>query len=688
MRFAEAESRYRDLEAQFLRGELAEDEFQAQVAQLQVDDDEGRQWMLNGRTGRWLLHDGRGWVNAEPPRPEGVAVPLAPETPPAVEPPPSQPAGVLEGRRRPPVEVRPEAPTEAGTEAMPAPPHATIGSPGRTAPLGRLRGSRLLGTALVAFLVLSCLVSAGVSTWVLVLRDLGDSTAVAAAETTVVPVATFTPWPETATFTPTPTPTPSRTPTGSPGRTAAATRAVINTPQATSAGTSATGSAPEASSATGAVALATDVAGTETPATREPRTYTVQAGETLSEIAARLGVSLDALADANGITNPALIKAGQVLIVPDAAGPTGDAEASPTPTWTPIVVSTAAGTRTPSPAATGTTTTASPGSTATPTRTPTATPTTTASPQRTATPSGPTDTPAPTNTSAPPATATPRPAALTGKIAFTVWNAPLGKYELFVSRIDGTGRNPIGQGFRQPQFRQDGAMLAVNGHGAPNFEHLVRMNPSGGEMLEVSNYTEDSFPTWSPDGAIVAYSSSSWGDGITRLGIVHDIFGKNQDWIRFDNTEIRGEYPFWMADGRIVYNGCDFATGGGNCGLYWVGAGGGNYQQLTNHHSDTAPAGHGTKVAFMSARDGNWEVYSVGMEGGAAKRLTNNEAQDGLPTWSPDGRSIAFVSNRGGAWAIWVMTADGGNQQKLFDLGGGYGGGEFDWTRERISWAP
>ena len=208
------------------------------------------------------------------------------------------------------------------------------------------------------------------------------------------------------------------------------------------------------------------------------------------------------------------------------------------------------------------------------------------------------------------------------------------------------------------------------------------------ENLTQTQGIREIFPTWSPDGAIVAYSSSSWGDGITRLGIVHDIFGKNQDWIRFDNTEIRGEYPFWMADGRIVYSGCDFATGGEKCGLYWVGAGGGNYQQLTNHYSDTAPAGHGTRVAFMSARDGNWEVYSVGMEGGAAKRLTNNEAQDGLPTWSPDGRSIAFVSNRGGAWAIWVMTADGGNQQKLFDLGGGYGGGEFEWTRERISWAP
>jgi len=32
------------------------------------------------------------------------------------------------------------------------------------------------------------------------------------------------------------------------------------------------------------------------------------------------------------------------------------------------------------------------------------------------------------------------------------------------------------------------------------------------------------------------------------------------------------------------------------------------------------------------------------------------------------------------------MNADGSNQRKLFDLGGGYGAGEYDWTRERISW--
>jgi Tol biopolymer transport system component len=112
--------------------------------------------------------------------------------------------------------------------------------------------------------------------------------------------------------------------------------------------------------------------------------------------------------------------------------------------------------------------------------------------------------------------------------------------------------------------------------------------------------------------------------------------------------------------------------------------------RITDHESDRAPAGAGQRVAFMSSRDGNWEVYVVSTDGSGLKRLTNNDAADGLPTWSPDGKSIAFVSNRSGAWAIWVMDANGASQRKLFDLpeGGGYGSGEYGWTTERISWAP
>jgi LysM repeat protein len=637
MHFFEAEQEYRELEDKLVRGELKEEEFLSQVAQLRLVDNEGRRWMLSARSGRWLLHDGQQWVFAEPPKKEGEAR---------------------------------ETPTPSAEVPAPAPESKPV------AVRSRPEMPRWLVVGLAVLLLLGCLAGGGAAVWVFVLRDAGEITPTAVAMTDVSLVATFTPWPDTPTYTPTLTPTPSRTSTPTDTPIATNTPLPTDTPLPTPTPTplpptpvrSPTVATPRATM----VAAATPTS-TATPTPPSLQTYTVKPGETLSEIAVRFGVTVEALAEANDIANPALIRAGQVLIIPIPGVTSLPPTRTPTPTWTPIVP------RTPTSSAT-TTTEATPSPTAT---------TSTATPSPTPTTSGPTPTPRPTNTPNPTAIPTPKPAALSGKIAFTVWNPYLGagKYELYVSNIDGTGRNPLGEGFRQPQFRQDGNLLAANGDGAPNFEHLVIMNASGGDRREVSNYSEDSYPSWSPDGAILAYSSTSWED-VSRLGIVHDLYGMQQDWIMVGGTEIRGKYPFWMGDGRVVYQGCDFLNDHAACGLYWVGAGGGNYRRLTTHQSDTAPAGSQGRVAFMSTRDGNWEIYVIDMDSGNLRRLTNNSAQDGLPTWSPDGKSIAFVSNRSGAWAIWVMDASGGNQRKLFDLGGGYGSGENDWTTERISWAP
>ena len=69
------------------------------------------------------------------------------------------------------------------------------------------------------------------------------------------------------------------------------------------------------------------------PAPRGGGSVTVRSGETLSEIAERQGVSLERLMQANGIKDPTLLQAGQRLVIPGAqraaaapaapAGPTG-----------------------------------------------------------------------------------------------------------------------------------------------------------------------------------------------------------------------------------------------------------------------------------------------------------------------------------------------------------------------------
>jgi Tol biopolymer transport system component len=40
------------------------------------------------------------------------------------------------------------------------------------------------------------------------------------------------------------------------------------------------------------------------------------------------------------------------------------------------------------------------------------------------------------------------------------------------------------------------------------------------------------------------------------------------------------------------------------------------------------------------------------------RQLTTDPAQEGFPTWSPDGKKIAFNSTRGQNADIWVMDLD------------------------------
>jgi LysM repeat protein len=72
-----------------------------------------------------------------------------------------------------------------------------------------------------------------------------------------------------------------------------------------------------------------------------PDEYMVMVGDTLSEIALRYGVSVEELAEANGIVDPDYILSGQVLLVPRAgenahgaslvAGQTSGGSAGPSP---------------------------------------------------------------------------------------------------------------------------------------------------------------------------------------------------------------------------------------------------------------------------------------------------------------------------------------------------------------------
>jgi TolB protein len=86
----------------------------------------------------------------------------------------------------------------------------------------------------------------------------------------------------------------------------------------------------------------------------------------------------------------------------------------------------------------------------------------------------------------------------------------------------------------------------------------------------------------------------------------------------------------------------------------------------------------GTRIAFVSNRDGNSEIYVMNRDGSDVRRLTNNPAGDVTPTWSPTGTQVAFTSDRSGTPQIYVIGADGTGLRRI----------TFESYADRATWSP
>jgi len=55
---------------------------------------------------------------------------------------------------------------------------------------------------------------------------------------------------------------------------------------------------------------------------------------------------------------------------------------------------------------------------------------------------------------------------------------------------------------------------------------------------------------------------------------------------------------------------------------------------------DPAWSPDGTKIAFCSNRDGNFEIYTMDPDGSSQKRITYDPDDDQFPIWTFDGRIV------------------------------------------------
>jgi len=152
-----------------------------------------------------------------------------------------------------------------------------------------------------------------------------------------------------------------------------------------------------------------------------------------------------------------------------------------------------------------------------------------------------------------------------------------------------------------------------------------------------------SFPSWSPDGAWVAYASEEGGN--------FDIWKKpvaGGELVQLTNTPENESQPAWSHDGRTIAFTSDRDSGG----IFLIPSDGGTPWRLTQFGANPAWSPDNETLAFSWC--GN--IYLVPYTGGEAKVVVSGTSGIPYSVWTPDGKGLVYWNRTKGDVCIFFLA--------------------------------
>jgi Tol biopolymer transport system component len=237
---------------------------------------------------------------------------------------------------------------------------------------------------------------------------------------------------------------------------------------------------------------------------------------------------------------------------------------------------------------------------------------------------------------------------------YALFGVDAGGDEWRLTKEKGDPSEPTGLFFQlQPAWSPNGGSIAFVSK-REGYAHIYVMKADGSDIRRLtSGNTDDSRPSWSPDGRRIVFSRGGalfsiapGGGAMQRVG--RALSGNAND-------------PAWSPDGKLI--AFDYRRPGFSIREIWVvrpdGSGAHAVTRLGHTSSLPAWSPDGERLAFQSdTRSTNSEIYSIGLDGAGLRRLTRSSIDTIDPAWSRSG-TIAF--SRDGA--IWTLGRSGRAQQ-------------------------
>jgi serine/threonine protein kinase len=218
-------------------------------------------------------------------------------------------------------------------------------------------------------------------------------------------------------------------------------------------------------------------------------------------------------------------------------------------------------------------------------------------------------------------------------------------------------------------------VLLITVAGIVLYKFLNKTPPQTPELPQVVKTAQitfssglDAFPSLSPDGRSVAYSSNQ--NGSFEIYVKQLAPGGGE--LQLTNNGQQNFQPSWSPDGqRIAYYS---KTGGG---IWVIPALGGPPKQITDNGANPAWSPDGSLIAFQSGTSGEVfnsrtlapsTIWIVPSQGGTPRQITRPENPAGghsSPSWAPNGKRIAFDVNDFIFVNVWTIAVDGTDPKKL-----------------------
>lgn len=256
-----------------------------------------------------------------------------------------------------------------------------------------------------------------------------------------------------------------------------------------------------------------------------------------------------------------------------------------------------------------------------------------------------------------------------------------GKDIAYVTR-DGlgfVGRDaPIAGTFGRPDWSADGAAMVFHREVAPRVDDPARFPPRPSSDPRFALTAIPGHGSYSPDGRRVAYIRNNFGAGGVGNGVlfVADADGSNARPIFESAATDNLTGPAWSPHhDRIAFGtGAFFRRAGtGASRLATIGADGSSLTSLGDGPTqDGMPSWSpdGRSLVYRVADGDSRGLYILDIASGARRRLDTGSDRDTFPYWSPRGDWITFTSQRDGDYEIYRIRPDGSGLRRLTNVAG------------------